>query len=102
MGDVLFETGRYDLRPETKQMLSKLSGILLAHPGLNLAVEGYTDSTGTDAINNRLSQQRADAVRGYLITQGLSPDNITAQGFGSNNPVVSNDTSAGRQAEPSR
>jgi outer membrane protein OmpA-like peptidoglycan-associated protein len=97
MADVLFETGKYDLRPNTREVLSRLAGILLAHPGLNLAVEGYTDSTGTDAINQRLSQQRADTVREYLITQGLAPDSITSQGFGSSNPVASNDTAAGRQ-----
>ncbi len=97
MGDVLFETGKYDLRMNTREMLSRLSGILLAHPGLKLAVEGYTDSTGTDAINLKLSQQRADAVRDYLISQGLAPDSITSQGMGSSNPVASNDTAAGRQ-----
>jgi outer membrane protein OmpA-like peptidoglycan-associated protein len=97
MGDVLFETGKYDLRMNTREMLSRLSGILLAHPGLKLAVEGYTDSTGTDAINQKLSQQRADTVRDYLISQGLAPDSITAQGLGSSNPVASNDTAAGRQ-----
>lgn len=97
MGDVLFETGKYDLKTTTREMLSRLSGIVLAHPGLKLAVEGYTDSTGTDAINQRLSQQRADTVRDYLISQGLAPDSITSQGFGSSNPVASNDTSAGRQ-----
>jgi outer membrane protein OmpA-like peptidoglycan-associated protein len=97
MGDVLFQTGKYDLRPDTQQMLSKVSGILLAHPGLNLSVEGYTDTTGTDAINQRLSQQRADTVREYLISQGLPPESITSQGFGSSNPVASNDTAAGRQ-----
>ncbi|MBV8568986.1 MAG: DUF4398 and OmpA-like domain-containing protein [Acidobacteriaceae bacterium] len=97
MGDVLFQTGKYDLRSDTREMLSRFSGIMLAHPGLKVAVEGYTDSTGTDAINQRLSQQRADTVRDYLISQGLTPDSITAQGFGSSNPIASNDTAAGRQ-----
>lgn len=97
MGDVLFETGKYDLRSPTRELLSKLSGIMLAHPGLKLAVEGYTDSTGTDAINQKLSQQRADTVRDYLISQGLAPDGITSQGFGSSDPVASNDSASGRQ-----
>jgi outer membrane protein OmpA-like peptidoglycan-associated protein len=97
MGDVLFETAKYNLRSPTRELLSKLSGIVLAHPGLKLAVEGYTDSTGTDAFNEKLSQQRADTVRDYLISQGLAPDVITSQGFGSGNPVASNDTPAGRQ-----
>lgn len=97
MGDVLFETGRYNLKQPTRELLSKISGILLAHPGLKLAVEGYTDSTGTDAINQKLSQQRADGVRDYLVSQGLAPDSVTSQGFGSSDPVASNDTAAGRQ-----
>jgi outer membrane protein OmpA-like peptidoglycan-associated protein len=97
MGDVLFETGKYNIRQPTRELLSKISGILLAHPGLRLSVEGYTDSTGTDAINQKLSQQRAGTVRDYLISQGLAPDSITSQGFGSSNPVASNDTAAGRQ-----
>lgn len=97
MGDVLFATGKYNLRPEAQIALAKLSGIILSHPGLNLAVEGYTDSTGSDDFNMKLSQQRANTVRDYLISQGLSSDTVTAQGFGKADPVESNDTAAGRQ-----
>ena len=97
MGDVLFATGKYNLRPEAQIALAKLSGIILSHPGLNLAVEGYTDSTGSDDFNMKLSQQRANTVRDYLISQGLSADSVTAQGFGKADPVESNDTAAGRQ-----
>jgi outer membrane protein OmpA-like peptidoglycan-associated protein len=97
MGDVLFATGKYNLRPEAQIALAKLSGIILSHPGLNLAVEGYTDSTGSDDFNMKLSQQRANTVRDYLISQGLSADTVTAQGFGKADPVESNDTAAGRQ-----
>ncbi len=97
MADVLFNTGKYDLLPGTGLQLAKLSGIILAHPGLHLAVEGYTDNTGTDAINQKLSDQRASTVRDFLIAQGLSADAITAQGMGSANPVASNDTAAGRK-----
>jgi outer membrane protein OmpA-like peptidoglycan-associated protein len=78
MGDVLFDTGKFDLRPEAREKLAKLSGIVLAHPGLKLAIEGYTDSTGSDELNRKLSQDRADAVRGYLTEQGLAPDSVTA------------------------
>jgi len=97
MGDVLFDTGKYNLRPEAREKLAKLSGIVLAHSGLNLAVEGYTDSTGSDELNQKLSANRADAVRGYLIQQGLTETSVTSQGFGKSSPVADNDTSAGRQ-----
>jgi outer membrane protein OmpA-like peptidoglycan-associated protein len=97
MGDVLFATGKYDLRPEAQIVLAKLSGIILSHPGLNLAVEGHTDSVGSDDFNLKLSQQRADTVRDYLVTQGLPDSSVTAKGFGKSNPVADNDTLAGRQ-----
>jgi outer membrane protein OmpA-like peptidoglycan-associated protein len=97
MGDVLFDTGKFDLRSEAREKLAKLSGIVLAHPGLKLAIEGYTDSTGSDELNRRLSQDRADAVRGYLTEQGLPQGSVTAQGFGRSEPVADNHTAAGRQ-----
>jgi outer membrane protein OmpA-like peptidoglycan-associated protein len=97
MADVLFDTGKYNLRAEAREKLAKLSGIVLAHPGLHLAVEGYTDSTGSDELNMKLSDQRANAVRDYLISQGLAADTITAQGFGKTMPVADNSTAAGRQ-----
>jgi len=97
MADVLFATSKYDLRPEAREKLAKLSGIILAHPGLNLAVEGYTDSTGSDEFNQKLSEQRAGTVRDYLVSQGLGADTLTAQGFGKTNPVADNATAAGRQ-----
>ena len=97
MGDVLFDTGKFDLRSEAREKLAKLSGIVLAHPGLKLAIEGYTDSTGSDELNRKLSQDRADAVRSYLTEQGLPQDSVTAQGFGKSEPVADNNTAAGRQ-----
>jgi outer membrane protein OmpA-like peptidoglycan-associated protein len=97
MADVLFDTGKYDLRQEAREALAKVSGIVLAHPGLNLEVEGHTDSTGGDALNQRLSEDRANAVREYLVVQGLDVDSITARGFGKSMPVATNDTAAGRQ-----
>lgn len=97
MADVLFDTGKYDLRQNTREQLAKLSGIVLAHPGLNLSVEGYTDSTGSDELNQRLSEQRASTVREFLIGQGLGSDTITATGFGKAMPVANNDTPSGRQ-----
>ena len=97
MGDVLFDTGKFNLRMPAQLGLAKLSGIVLSHPGLKLAVEGYTDTTGTAAFNQTLSEQRANAVRDYLIQQGLDAGSVTAQGFGPANPVASNDTPQGRQ-----
>jgi outer membrane protein OmpA-like peptidoglycan-associated protein len=97
MADVLFAFGKYDLQPPAREALAKFSGIVLAHPGLHLSVEGYTDSVGSDAFNQTLSEQRANSVRAYLVLQGLDPSQITATGYGKSNPVASNDTAAGRQ-----
>jgi outer membrane protein OmpA-like peptidoglycan-associated protein len=97
MADVLFAFGKYELQQSAREALAKFSGIVLAHPGLHLSVEGYTDSVGSDAFNQTLSEQRANAVRDYLIQQGLDPSSIVATGFGKSNPVASNDTAAGRQ-----
>jgi outer membrane protein OmpA-like peptidoglycan-associated protein len=97
MADVLFAFGKYDLRPAAREALAKLSGIVLGHPGLKLSVEGYTDSIGSDEVNQTLSEKRAGAVRDYLVQQGVDPSSITATGFGKSNPVASNDTNEGRQ-----
>ena len=97
MADVLFQTGKYALSQDAQLKLAKLSGIIQAHPGLNLAIEGHTDTTGAADFNMKLSQQRADTVREFLIAQGLSPDTITAKGMGEDNPVADNSTAAGRK-----
>lgn len=97
MSDVLFATGRYELRLEAKLALAKVAGVLLAYPGLKLEVDGYTDSTGRDETNQTLSDKRAEAVRIFLVAQGVSPDSISSQGFGDANPIASNDTTQGRQ-----
>jgi outer membrane protein OmpA-like peptidoglycan-associated protein len=97
MADVLFDTGKYTLRQETREKLARLSGVVLAHPGLKLEVEGHTDSTGSDEFNQKLSEQRASTTRGYLIEQGLPEGNITAKGYGKTMPVADNSTAAGRQ-----
>jgi outer membrane protein OmpA-like peptidoglycan-associated protein len=97
MGDVLFDFGKYDLKPEAREKLAKLSGIVLAHSGLNLAVEGYTDNVGGDDFNQKLSEKRAETVRTYLAQQGLEESRVTSQGFGKSSPVADNSTAAGRQ-----
>jgi outer membrane protein OmpA-like peptidoglycan-associated protein len=96
MSDVLFDTGKYTLKPEAREKLAKVSGILLAYPNLKVQVEGYTDNVGGDQYNLTLSQQRGDAVRAYLVSQGVGPDNVTATGYGMSNPIADNSTAAGR------
>jgi len=98
MSDVLFDTAKYTLRPEARERLAKVAGVLIGHPGLKLEVEGHTDSVGGEVYNQRLSEQRAGAVRDYLLQQGISGmDSIPAKGFGKSQPVATNDTAAGRQ-----
>jgi outer membrane protein OmpA-like peptidoglycan-associated protein len=97
MSDVLFDSGKYTLRPLAREKLAKISGIVLAYPSLNLAVEGNTDSVGTEAFNQDLSEKRAEGVRSYLTQQGVPESSTTATGFGKNRPIASNDTSEGRQ-----
>jgi outer membrane protein OmpA-like peptidoglycan-associated protein len=97
MGDVLFDTGKSNLRAHAREALAKLSGIVLNYPSLQLSIEGYTDSTGSAEFNQTLSEKRADAVRGYLITHGIDEGTLSAKGFGMNNPVADNQTSEGRQ-----
>ena len=97
MSDVLFDTGKYSLKPGAREKLAKISGIILAHPGLQIEVDGHTDNMGSDELNQRLSEQRANAVRDYFVAEGLSGDTITAMGFGKTRPVTNNNTAAGRQ-----
>ena len=97
MSDVLFDTGKYSLKPGAREKLAKVAGILLAYPGLNIEVGGYTDNVGSDEMNQTLSENRARSVRDYLVQQGVSADAVTARGFGETLPVASNDDSAGRQ-----
>jgi outer membrane protein OmpA-like peptidoglycan-associated protein len=97
MADVLFDFGKYDLKTDTKIKLAKLGGIIQAHPGLQLAIEGHTDNIGSDEANMKLSQQRADAVRDFLVQQGLTSDTVSAVGMGKTDPVADNSTNEGRQ-----
>jgi outer membrane protein OmpA-like peptidoglycan-associated protein len=96
MSDVLFDFNKYTLKPEAREKLAKVSGILLAYPDLKLQVEGYTDNIGSDQYNQKLSEQRADGVRDYLVVQSVSDANVTATGYGKNNPVADNSTNGGR------
>jgi outer membrane protein OmpA-like peptidoglycan-associated protein len=97
MSDVLFDSGKYTLKPGAREKLAKIGGIILAHQGLKLEVEGHTDSVGSDEYNQKLSEQRANSVRDYLVSQGVTGDSITAMGLGKTGPVTDNTTAAGRQ-----
>jgi len=97
LSDVLFDTGKYTLRPPAREKLAKISGIVLAYPDLRLAIEGNTDSVGTDAMNQTLSEKRASAVLDYLAQQNIPAASMTSQGFGKTQPIASNDTAEGRQ-----
>ncbi len=97
MSDVLFDTGKYSLKPGAREKLAKVAGILLAYPGLNIEVGGYTDNVGGDQMNQTLSENRAGSVRDYLVQQGVTTNSVSAKGFGNSLPVASNDNSAGRQ-----
>jgi outer membrane protein OmpA-like peptidoglycan-associated protein len=96
MSDVLFDFNKYTLKPEAREKLAKVSGILLAYPNLRLQVEGYTDNIGSDEYNQKLSEQRAGGVRDYLVSQSVQQTNVTAQGYGKSDPIADNSTNAGR------
>jgi outer membrane protein OmpA-like peptidoglycan-associated protein len=97
MSDVLFDTGSFTLKPGAREKLAKISGIVLAHPGLTLQIEGHTDSVGSDEYNQQLSDRRAGSVQEFLVQQGVAAGTVTAVGFGKMEPVASNDTAEGRQ-----
>ena len=97
ISDVLFDTGQYTLKPLAREKLARVSGIVLAHPGLRLEAEGHTDSVGSDNFNQQLSETRAVTVRDFLAQQGIPITSLSARGFGKTMPVASNDTAAGRQ-----
>ena len=97
MSDVLFKSGSYELFPGARERLAKISGVVLAYPGLHLEVEGHTDSIGSEEYNQSLSERRAQAVRDYLVQQGTAAGAIVARGLGMSEPVATNDTAEGRQ-----
>jgi outer membrane protein OmpA-like peptidoglycan-associated protein len=96
MSDVLFDFNKYTLKSEAREKLAKVSGILLAYPNLKLQVEGYTDNIGSDEYNQKLSEERADSVREYLVSQSVTDANVSAKGLGKNDPIADNSTDKGR------
>src|SRR6202162_4418536 len=97
MPDVLFDFNKYTLKPEARERLARISGIVLAYPDLKLQIEGYTDSIGSEEYNQTLSEKRAETVRAYIVTSGVSMNNVVARGMGKADPVADNSTAAGRQ-----
>ena len=96
LSDVLFDTGKYSLKPNTQVALARIAGIFQSYPGLKIQVEGYTDSVGSDELNQKLSENRASTTKDFLIKQGVSIDNISAAGYGKADPVADNSNAAGR------
>jgi len=97
MSDVLFDTGQFTLKTGAREKLAKVAGILIAYPALAVEVGGYTDNVGGDEMNQKLSENRAGAVRDYLVAQGVGTQFVSARGFGNSSPVASNDNASGRQ-----
>ena len=97
LGDVLFTTGTANLNVGTDTHLTKLAGFLTQHPDRTAQIEGYTDSVGSEEYNEALSQRRADAVKGYLVHQGIDAQRLTTLGKGESSPVGDNSTPTGRQ-----
>jgi outer membrane protein OmpA-like peptidoglycan-associated protein len=94
--DISFDTGRYDIKPNMRPVLDRLASSLNQHPITTVTIIGHTDSTGSDAVNNPLSINRAAAVRDYLAARGVSTNRIAIDGYGSRQPIADNSTSSGR------
>jgi outer membrane protein OmpA-like peptidoglycan-associated protein len=97
LGDVLFDTGRADLKPGAAIKLDQLAQFLKEHTDRRVEIDGFTDSTGSPSFNEVLSQRRADAVKAALVERGVDPGRISTEGYGSAFPVATNNDSGGRQ-----
>ena len=97
LGDVMFDTGRSELKSGGARRLDQLAQFLVAHPDRRVQIDGFTDSVGSDSYNEELSQRRADSVKAALISRGVDPERIGTEGYGKAYPVASNNDSGGRQ-----
>ena len=97
LGDVLFATGKADLKGGVTSNLGKLAAFLNKYQDRSVIIEGHTDSVGSDSLNQSLSQRRADAVKSYLMTQGVNPTRLVSSGLGEGSPVAGNESATGRQ-----
>lgn len=96
MEGLFFETGSSNIKSESLPILQNVANLLKAHPEYRLSIQGHTDNTGGDELNLKLSQERADAAKQYLVDQGISAERISAVGYGATKPILSNDTEEGR------
>lgn len=94
---ILFQTGKAELNASSKTALTKFAQTLIEYPDTDVMIYGHTDNTGSDAINQPLSENRASAVKSFLVSQGVDGKRVTTQGLGSSSPAATNDTDAGRQ-----
>ena len=94
--DVSFDTGRSAIKPNFDPILNQFAGTLTQHPATTISIVGHTDSTGSDAINNPLSVDRANSARDYLVSRGVARNRIATDGRGAREPVADNGTSQGR------
>ena len=93
---LFFETGKNTLKPESQKQLQNIADIMKAYPTINLKLGGYTDNTGSEETNNKLSQERAEAAMQELINLGVDAARVEAEGYGPQHPIASNDTPEGR------
>jgi outer membrane protein OmpA-like peptidoglycan-associated protein len=95
---IQFATNKATIKPESHGLLDEITSVITSHPQLKrISIEGHTDSTGADARNQQLSEQRAKAVRDYLVQHGVSADRLTAKGWGKTKPIAENATEAGKE-----
>ncbi len=97
LGDTLFATGKSELKSGASANLDRITAFMTEYPKRTAAIEGFTDSMGSEEMNQSLSERRASSVKNYLVGQGVSSARLSSSGRGENSPVADNDSAAGRQ-----
>jgi len=96
LDDVLFDFDKTTIKPQAAEILDRLVAFMKENPNSKVSLSGYTDSIGTEAYNQALSERRANAVKDYIVTKGIDSSRISGQGFGESKPIADNKTAAGR------